>query len=92
MQFRRKPKKLPIVMSVDEVGCLLGVVPGPWFEYRAAVGISYGAGLRASEVCNLKVADIGSDQLPIHVDEATLHLDPHRKTFRKPDFQCRLEA
>ena len=38
-------------------------------KYRAALGISYGAGLRASEACNLKVADIDSDRMLIHVDE-----------------------
>ncbi len=69
MQFRRKAKKLPVVLSVEEVGDLLAAVPGPGLKYRAALGISYGAGLRASEVCNLKVSDIDSDRMLIHVDE-----------------------
>lgn len=69
MQFRRKAKKLPVVSSVEEVGDLLAAVPGPGLKYRAALGISYGAGLRASEVCNLKVSDIDSDRMLIHVDE-----------------------
>jgi integrase/recombinase XerD len=56
MQFRRKPRKLPVVFSVEEVGDLLAAVPGPGLKYRAALGISYGARLRASEVCNLNVA------------------------------------
>jgi hypothetical protein len=33
-------------------------VPGPGLKYRAALSISYGAGLRASEVCHLKIGDI----------------------------------
>ena len=41
----------------------------PSLKYRAALGISYGAGLRASEVCNLKVTDIDSDRMLIHVDD-----------------------
>ena len=45
MQFRRKAKKLPVVLSVEEVGDLLAAVPGPGLKYRAALGISYGAGL-----------------------------------------------
>ena len=69
MQFRRKPRKLPVVLSVGEVGDLLAAVPGPGLKYRAALGISYGAGLRASEVCNLKVTDIDSDRMLIHVEE-----------------------
>ena len=69
MQFRRKPRKLPIVFSVEEVADLLAAVPGPGLKYRAALGISYGAGLRASEVCHLKVTDIDSNRMLIHVDE-----------------------
>jgi len=69
MQFQRKPRKLPVVLSVEEVAELMAAVPGPGLKYRAALGISYGAGLRASEVCNLKVTDIDSDRMLIHVDE-----------------------
>lgn len=69
MQFHRKPRKLPIVLSVEEVADLLAAVPGPGLKYRAALGISYGAGLRASEVCNLKVTDIDSGRMLIHVDD-----------------------
>jgi integrase/recombinase XerD len=36
----------------------MAAVPGPRLKYRAALGISYGAGLRASKVCNLKVKEI----------------------------------
>jgi integrase/recombinase XerD len=82
MQFRRKAKKLPVVLSVEEVGDLLAAVPGPGLKYRAALGISYGAGLRASEVCNLKVADIDSDRMLIHVDEGKN--DKDRKAMLSP--------
>ena len=82
MQFRRKPKKLPVVLSVKEVGDLLAAVPGPGLKYRAALGISYGAGLRASEVCNLKVCDIDSDRMLIHVDEGKNSKD--RKAMLSP--------
>jgi len=69
MQFHRQPRKLPVVLSVEEVAKLLDAVPGPGLKYRAALGISYGAGLRASEVCTLKVADIDSQRMLIHVDD-----------------------
>ena len=69
MQFHRKPRKLPIVLSVEDVADLMAAVPGPGLKYRAALGISYGAGLRAAEVCNLKVKDIDSDRMLIHVDD-----------------------
>ena len=69
MQFHREPRKLPVVLSVEEVAVLLASAPGPGLKYRAALGISYGAGLRASEVCNLKVTDIDSQRMLIHVDQ-----------------------
>jgi len=69
MQFHRQPRKLPVVLSVEEVAKLLASVPGPGLKYRAALGISYGAGLRASEVCNLRVRDIDSQRMLIHVDQ-----------------------
>ncbi|PDT43656.1 integrase [Sinorhizobium fredii] len=69
MQFQRKPQKLPVVLSVEEVADLLAAAPGPGLKYRAALSISYGAGLRASEVCHLKVTDIDSERMLIHVEE-----------------------
>ncbi len=69
MQFRRAPRKLPAVLSVEEVGDILAAAPGPGLKYRAALGISYGAGLRAAEVCHLRVQDIDSDRMMIHVEE-----------------------
>ena len=51
---------LPAVLSVEEVGDILAAAPGPGLKYRAALGISYGAGLRAAEVCHLRGQDIDS--------------------------------
>jgi integrase/recombinase XerD len=68
-QFRRAPRKLPAVLSIEEVGDILAAAPGPGLKYRAALGISYGAGLGAAEVCHLRVQDIDSDRMMIHVEE-----------------------
>ena len=56
------PRKLPTVLSVEEVGRLLEMAPGP--KYRAALGTAYGAGLRVSEVAALKIGDIDSTRYP----------------------------
>src|SRR6202047_5423282 len=48
----RHPRKLPTVLSVEEVGRLLAAAPG--LKYRVALGTAYGAGLRVSEVAALK--------------------------------------
>ncbi len=68
MHFRTEPRKLPVVFSAEEVFELLRVAPGPGLKYRAVLSILYGTGLRASEVCNLKVTDIDSDRMVIHVE------------------------
>lgn len=48
----RRPRKLPDVLSVEEMGRLLEAAPG--IKYRAALGGAYGAGLRVSEIAHLK--------------------------------------
>jgi len=68
MQFRTEPRKLPIVLSVEEVSALLASAPGPGLKYRAALSIGYGGGLHTSEVTHLKVRDIDSDRMLIHVE------------------------
>ena len=85
MQFRTQPRKLPTVLSIEDVSEILAAAPGPGLKYRAALSISYGAGLRASEVCSLKVADIDSDRMLIHVDEGKGRKD--RKVMLSPDLR-----
>jgi integrase/recombinase XerD len=63
----RYPRKLPAVLSVEEVGRLLEAAPG--IKYKAILGTAYGAGLRVSEVANLKVDDIDSKRMLIRVEQ-----------------------
>lgn len=58
MQFRIEPRRLPVVFSVEEVSNILTAAPGLGLKFRAAVSISYGAGLRAAEICTLKSATL----------------------------------
>jgi len=62
-----EPRKLPVVLSVEEVARLLDAAPG--LKYKAALSVSYGAGLRATEVVSLKVADIDSKRMIIRVEQ-----------------------
>ncbi len=55
----REPRRLPVILSPEEVRRLLDAAPG--LKYRAALSVAYGAGLRASEVVSLKISDIDSD-------------------------------
>ncbi|WP_291735331.1 site-specific integrase [Leisingera sp. F5] len=82
MQFRTQPRKLPVVFSVEEVSDILMAAPGPGLKYRAALSISYGAGLRAAEVRNLKIGDIDSDRMLIHVEQGKGRKD--RKVMLSP--------
>jgi site-specific recombinase XerD len=63
----REPRKLPVILSPEEVGQLLDAAPG--LKYRAALSVAYGAGLRASEVVSLKLADIDSSRMVIRVEQ-----------------------
>src|SRR6202140_5143416 len=63
----RHPRKLPDVLSVEEVGRLLEAAPG--LKYKAALGTAYGAGLRVSEVAALKVDDIDSTRMLMRVEQ-----------------------
>jgi len=82
MQFRRAPRKLPAVPSIEEVGDILAAAPGPGLKYRAALGISHGAGLRAAEVCHLRVQDIDGERMIIHVEAGKAGRD--RKAMLSP--------
>jgi integrase/recombinase XerD len=56
--FPRRERKLPLILSRDEVKALLEAPSD--LRDRAMLAILYGSGLRVSEVTRLKVADIDS--------------------------------
>jgi integrase/recombinase XerD len=62
-----EPRKLPVVLSPEEVARLLDAAPG--LKYKAALSVAYGAGLRAAEVVSLKVSDIDSTRMIIRVEQ-----------------------
>ena len=63
----RKPRKLPVVLSPDEVARFLDAAPS--LKYKAALSVAYGAGLRASEVVSLKISDVDSARMVIRVEQ-----------------------
>jgi site-specific recombinase XerD len=65
--FIHEPRKLPVVLSPEEVARLLNAAPG--LKYKAALSVAYGAGLRAAEVVSLKVCDIDSRRMIIRVEQ-----------------------
>jgi integrase/recombinase XerD len=79
--FIHEPRKLPVVLSPEEVARLLNAAPG--LKYKAALSVAYGAGLRAAEVVALKVVDIDSKRMVIRVEQGkgrkdrNVMLSPH---------------
>ena len=53
LTFVAEPRKIPVVLSPEEVARFLEAAPG--VKYKAAFSAAYGAGLRVSEVAALKV-------------------------------------
>ena len=64
-RLTRLPRRLPAVLSVEEVTLLLQAAPGP--KYKAALATAYGAGLRVSEVVALRVGDVDSERMLLRV-------------------------
>jgi integrase/recombinase XerD len=64
----REPQKIPLVMSVDETRRLLAVANS--LKARVLLSLSYGCGLRASEVVRLKVKHIDSAQKIIRIEQS----------------------
>jgi site-specific recombinase XerD len=62
-----KPRKVPFVLSPDEVARFLEAAPG--IKYKAAFSVAYGAGLRVSEVASLKISDIDSQRMMLRIEQ-----------------------
>ena len=75
LTFVAEPRKIPVVLSPEEVARFLEAAPGP--KYKAAFGAAYGAGLRVSEVASLKVSDIDSKRMLIRVEQGKGRKDRH---------------
>jgi integrase/recombinase XerD len=96
--YGRKPRKLPVVLSPDEVVRFLEAVPG--LKCRVALATTYAAGLRLSEVVALKVKDVDSRRMVLRIEHGKGGKDRHamlstqlltilREYFRRirpPDF------
>src|ERR1700682_175762 len=63
----KTPKKLPVVLSPEEVTRLIEAAPNLF--YRTLLVLLYATGLRRAEVAHLKVSDIDSSLMLIHVHQ-----------------------
>jgi site-specific recombinase XerD len=63
----KKPRRLPVVLSPEEVLHFLACVPT--LKHRAILTTCYAAGLRVSEVVHLRPGDIDSRRMVIRVEQ-----------------------
>ncbi len=63
-----KPKKIPIVLSEEEVKRIIQSVEN--VKHRCIILLIYSGGLRISELTNLKITDIDSTRMMIHIKGA----------------------
>lgn len=60
IKYSKTPEKLPVVLSKEEVKRLFSVVENP--KHRLMIELMYSAGLRVSELINLKVEDLNINE------------------------------
>ena len=84
----RMPRRLAVILSPEEVARVLDAAPG--LKAKAALSLSYGAGLRASEVVSLKVTDIDSSRQVIRVEQGKGRKD--RYAMLSPDLLALLRS
>lgn len=65
--FPKRGRRLPLVLSPEEVALLIDSAKN--LMHRTILMTLYATGLRRAELCRLKVADIDSDRMMIHVHE-----------------------
>jgi len=65
LSYPKRPTRLPIVLSTEEVFDLLQALDVP--KYRVLFTTIYATGMRIREACTLKTADIDSSRGVIHI-------------------------
>lgn len=68
IKFAKTPSKLPVVLSRAEIKRIIASISNQ--KHRLLVALSYGCGLRVSEVIDLKVKDIDLNELTVHLKGA----------------------
>lgn len=63
----RFPKKLPVVLSHQEIKRLL--TTPQLLKHRIIIGLLYGCGLRRFELLNIKIPDVDLDRKMLHIRE-----------------------
>jgi integrase/recombinase XerD len=71
--YGRREKRCPVVLSLDEVIAVLAELRS--LRDRVVITVLYSAGLRLGEVCRLRVENIDSARMLLHIRQAKGHKD-----------------
>lgn len=85
---RPRQRKLPEILSQKEVKLLIGA--GKDVRHRALLMLTYGSGLRVSEVVNLKPCHIEADRMLVRVEQAKGRKDRYTLLSQKALKELRL--
>jgi len=64
----KRNKNLPVILNRNEIARLIEVTNNK--KHKLILSITYGSGLRVSEVVNLKVKDVDINNLTLHIKKA----------------------
>lgn len=68
IKFAKRPHRLPVVLSRDEISRVIEVLANK--KHRLMISLAYSAGLRVSEVVNLKVYDVEPENLCLRIRQS----------------------
>jgi integrase/recombinase XerD len=69
----KRPERLPVILSEEKVALMIESASTAY--HRVILMTLYGAGLRREEVCRLKVTDVDSQRMVIHVRQGKGYKD-----------------
>jgi integrase/recombinase XerD len=79
--YHKRSKKLPVVLSRDEVKMLFKATEN--IKHRAMLLTLYSTGIRASELTHLKVSDIDSKRMLVRIEEGKNSKDRYVRLSEK---------
>lgn len=65
LKYSKKPKRLPVILSREEITRIIESIANP--KHRLMIALTYGSGLRVSEIIRLKIKDIDLAGLQLNI-------------------------